>query len=62
MSQVRIIEKWVGVRPALNWMLRDYRRYLIQEKFEEIKAIESNRYLSNYAHQSNRISWIETYH
>ena len=30
-EQVRIIQHWNSIRPAINWLLRDYRRYLIQE-------------------------------
>ena len=30
-AQVQIIQRWNGTRPAINWLLRDYRRYLIQE-------------------------------
>jgi Primase X len=59
MAQVRIIQRWDGIRPAINWILRDYRRYLIQERFEEM-GTESNRSHSNYVHQSNKTGWIET--
>jgi hypothetical protein len=31
-TEVRIIQNWDGNRPAINWVLRDFRRYLIQEK------------------------------
>jgi hypothetical protein len=27
-EQVRIIQHWNGTRPAINWLLRDYRRYI----------------------------------
>ena len=32
-TQVQIIQRWNGTRPAINWLLRDYRRYLIQETY-----------------------------
>jgi hypothetical protein len=40
-SQVRIIQRWDGQRPCINWMLRDFRRYLIQKKIkpEQIATI-----------------------
>jgi hypothetical protein len=33
-TEVKIIQKWNGNRPAINWLLRDFRRYLIQEKID----------------------------
>ena len=34
-TEVKIIQKWDGNRPAINWLLRDFRRYLIQEKIDD---------------------------
>jgi hypothetical protein len=33
-TEVKIIQRWDGKRPAINWLLRDFRRYLIQEKID----------------------------
>jgi hypothetical protein len=33
-TEVKIIQRWDGRRPAINWLLRDFRRYLIQEKID----------------------------
>jgi hypothetical protein len=33
-TEVKIIQKWDGNRPAINWLLREFRRYLIQEKID----------------------------
>jgi hypothetical protein len=33
-TEVRIIQRWDGNRPAINWILRDFRRYLIQDKID----------------------------
>ena len=41
---VTIIQKWNGVRPTINWLLRDYRRYLIQQVFE--KTEQENKWIS----------------
>lgn len=30
-AQFRTMQRWNGTRPAINWLLRDYRRYLIQD-------------------------------
>jgi hypothetical protein len=32
-TEVKIIQKWDCNRPAINWLLRDFRKYLIQEKY-----------------------------
>jgi hypothetical protein len=61
MAQVRIIQKWDGIRPAINWILRDYRRYLIREKFDEVLTSRKlNGYHSDNTYQSSKISWIES--
>lgn len=36
-AQVKIIQRWDGQRPCINWLLRDFRRYLIQEKIKPKK-------------------------
>ncbi|PWU81184.1 MAG: hypothetical protein DLM72_08305 [Candidatus Nitrosopolaris wilkensis] len=49
-ATVRIIQEWNGVRPAINWLLRDYRRYLIQQVFVESRQgkTEQNKNWINY--------------
>jgi len=34
-TEVRIIQKWDGNRHAINWVLRDFSRYVIQEKIND---------------------------
>ena len=34
-AEVKIIQRWDGKRPAINWLLRDFRRYLIQDKYDK---------------------------
>ena len=34
-SEVRIVQKWNGQRPPINYILRDFRHYLINEKLQE---------------------------
>jgi len=31
-TEVKIIQRWNGYRPEINYLLRDFRRYLTQEK------------------------------
>jgi hypothetical protein len=33
-QQVRILQKWDGQRPCINWILKDFQRYLIQKKIQ----------------------------
>jgi hypothetical protein len=34
-AEVKIIRQWDGKRPAINWLLRDFRRYLIEDKYNK---------------------------
>ncbi len=34
---VKIIQRWDGQRPAINYLLRDFRRWLINEKIEQLR-------------------------
>ncbi|HVD07571.1 MAG TPA: hypothetical protein VNB67_03925 [Nitrososphaeraceae archaeon] len=36
-EEVKIIQKWDGYRPQINYLLRDFRRWLINEKLEQQK-------------------------
>ena len=62
-SEVKIVQRWDGRRPAINWLLRDFRRYLIQEKINyTFKDAKLRRRRSAYhTTTTNRsISWIES--
>ena len=54
-TEVRIVQKWDGNRPAINWLLRDFRRYLIQEKIDNKIAARKRTRISSTA----RRLWIE---
>lgn len=41
---VRVVQEWNGARPAINWLLQDYRRYLIQQVFVEQRKPRKLRY------------------
>jgi hypothetical protein len=47
-AQVQIIQRWNGIRPAINWLLRDYRRYLIQEIYIEPTLRKPRSAAANY--------------
>ena len=46
--QVRIIQRWDGHRPCINWILRDFRRYLIQKKIKPEKKRATVVYSTNW--------------
>jgi Primase X len=58
-TEVKIVQKWDGVRPAINWLLRDFRRYLIQEKIDK-NVPERKRSSPNTKITSTKRLWIET--
>ena len=33
-ARVKVIQRWDGQRPYINWILRDFRRHLIQERIK----------------------------
>ncbi|MDQ3840882.1 MAG: DNA primase noncatalytic subunit PriX, partial [Thermoproteota archaeon] len=54
------IQKWDGHRPAINYLLAGFSRYIINEKYIELKREQkSKQKLSVPEDQSNRIGWIE---
>jgi hypothetical protein len=59
-TEVKIIQKWDGKRPAINWLLRDFRRYLIQEKIDNDVAERKRTRLSPTAKTTlAKRMWIE---
>ena len=53
-------KKWDGKRAAINWLLRDFRRYLIQEKIDNKVAERKRTRLSPTAKTTPaRRLWIE---
>ena len=56
-SEVKIVQKWDGQRPPINYLLRDFRRYLIDQR---IKEMPSKRQIScRQRQQGGNIQWIE---
>ena len=66
-TEVKIIKRWNGYRPAINWLPRDFRRYLIEEKIDNaIKDTKlkgkrrCNYYATNHTNNHpNKLPWIE---
>jgi hypothetical protein len=61
-QQVRVIQKWNGKRPAIQWITPDFRDYLIQKRIDKIKEKGKGKSSFNkpYIHINNKIEWIET--
>jgi hypothetical protein len=59
-TEVRIIQNWDGNRPAINWVLRNFRRYLIQEKINNATdRRKRSQYLPDAKATSTKRVWIE---
>lgn len=58
---IKIIQRWDGNKPKINWLLRNFRRWLINEKFnDKLAEKKSSKYSKNsVANSSNVIEWIE---
>jgi non-catalytic primase subunit PriX-like protein len=60
-SQVKITQEWDKKRHPINYLLRDFRMYLIDQK---VKEINKNKHKRSYKdrqnnNNNNTISWIE---
>ena len=62
-QEVRIAQKWNGLRPPIHYLLRDYRTWLVAEKINdklEEKRSRSNRNSKNFGYRrTDTIPWIE---
>ena len=59
-SEVKVIQVWNGYKLPINYLLRDFRRYLIDQRMEEVKA-QRKRQQNNQSFEcsDNAIQWIE---
>ena len=62
-QEVTIVQKWDGLRPPIQYLLRDYRTWLVAEKINdklEEKKSRSNRNSKNFGYgRTDTIPWIE---
>jgi len=60
-AQIKIIQKWDGKKPSIKYLLRDFRRFLIDQKVKEVnnqRKIEK-RLVNKSIKNINTIFWIE---
>lgn len=60
-SEVKVIQRWNGLRPKINLLLGSFYAYLVDEKLKENERREQSRYhfKNKYSNSSNTILWIE---
>jgi hypothetical protein len=65
-QEVKIVQRWDGIRPPINYLLRDFRTWLVAEKIKEKTEEKRSRNYRNtysnisfYKNNSTTISWIE---
>ena len=65
-QEVKIVQRWNGIRPPINYLLRDYRIWLVSEKInEKAENKRSRNYRKSYSNTCLRyigtdtIQWIE---
>jgi hypothetical protein len=64
-QEVKIVQKWNGIRPPINYLLRDYRIWLVAEKINEMKNTRIWSYRKSHNNVclhysgSKTIQWIE---
>jgi Primase X len=66
-AEVKIIQKWDGVRPSVQPLLRDFSRWLIQKRIDDIEELkkQEEKYakfhmtVSKNQERTNTIKWIE---
>jgi hypothetical protein len=59
-GRVILVQKWDGKRPAIQYMLRNFRRYLIQEKLDKVNDQNKKKHKPGNNTLSITIKWIES--
>lgn len=59
-QQVDVIQQWDGKKPAIQYMLRNFRRHLIQEKLDEVNDRNKKKYKPSNKTSFHTIRWIES--
>ena len=61
LQEVKVIQRWGGNRPAINYVLRDFRRFLIQKRIDVSNLPISSKQCTSAIGYSKleTITWIE---
>jgi hypothetical protein len=57
--EVEIVQRWDSQRPPINYLLRDFRRWLINEKIQQRRLLNSKTERVQTTTHSATIWWIE---
>jgi Primase X len=60
-QEVKVIQKWNGIRPEINYLLAGFTRYIINEKYRELLKAQKRDKIqpTNFNASNNEINWIE---
>jgi hypothetical protein len=47
-QEVKVMQRWNGIRPPINYILRDYRTWLVSEKINTVENRRSLNYRKSY--------------
>jgi len=56
---VKVIQQWDGQRPAIQYLLCQFRECLIDEKIEQHKQMNRRMLRANTINSTTKIKWIE---
>lgn len=56
---VNIIQRWDGRRPTINYLLRQFRIWLIDQKIEQRRQLDSKKVHTQTINSTRTIWWIE---
>lgn len=59
-QQIRVIQQWDGKKAAIQYMLRNFRRYLIQERLDKVNDPNKKKYNLHDCTSFHTIRWIES--
>jgi hypothetical protein len=65
--EVKIMQRWAGTRPPINYILRDFRTWLVSKIIEDKRKVNSystrpkptRKRFHNFSYTTNSIPWIE---
>ena len=58
-QEVKIIQRWNGQRPPIQYLLRDFTRWLIDEKLEQLRLSKNSKKARSQTTNSATIRWVE---